>query len=164
MYIEYKKQQIKKKHLKEKVENEEGLTFKPKLLIDETYQPKYNFYERNEKLLSEKNLHSQFLLQKEREENEQYRTNNYSPEQREAIRENINQRLYRPAVEKLLAKGNLRENQFSKKIPNQNRINNIFIQNNNYNNYDNEPQMQNKDHPLSLINDLRSDNEANDEL
>lgn len=162
MYIEYKKQQIKRKLLKEKVENEEGTTFKPKLLIDETYQPKHNFYERNELLLTEKKLHSQDLLRKlERSETEQSRVH-YSPEQREAIRENINQRLYRPAVEKLLAKGNLKENQFTRKINYPHQNNNIMVQNLNFIEDSERPQNDVQQvQPQSYINDLRSDDEAN---
>ena len=35
---------------------------------------------------------------------------NYSPEQREMINKNISQRLYKPAVEKLLQKNNIKKN------------------------------------------------------
>ena len=43
------------------VEKEEGVTFKPKLLIDENYVPKHDFYERNDILLAEKKLNVEFL-------------------------------------------------------------------------------------------------------
>ena len=40
---------------------------------------------------------------------------NYSPEQRDAITKQIQERLYKPAVKKLLDKGNIKENQYSRK-------------------------------------------------
>lgn len=125
LYIDYKKNQIKKRHLKVQVEKEEGVTFKPKLLIDENYVPKHDFYERNDILLAEKKLNVELRKKAELENLIHNRT--YSPEEKKYINQNIQERLYKPAVQKLLIKGKLRENQFSRRkyIENQNNYTEI---------------------------------------
>lgn len=114
LYIDYKKQQIKKRQLKTNFEKDQGITFKPKLLIDENYVPKNGFYERNDLLLAERKLNAEFLRKMDLQVGRKDQVA-YSPEQREEINRSIQERLYKPAVEKLLNKANLKSNQFTKK-------------------------------------------------
>lgn len=111
LYYDFKKNQMKKKDLLKYVEKEEGITFKPKL-TETNYNPKDNFIERNEKFLDNKRINIEIMRKME---TEMGKSNiKYSQTEVESAVKSIEERLYKPAVQKQLKKGNLIENQFSK--------------------------------------------------
>lgn len=192
LYVDYKRHKLMQKKLKQKVELEEGVTFKPQLYSN-NFTPQHNFYERQDLLLATKKTNAEILKQQEMKEYEREskykRQVNYSPEERKEITNNIVSRLYKPAVQKLLLKGDKRENQFSKRkyySSNQyvretdyalhNDINNnnqVYVNNINvYNVIDsserlrasNNNNVNNQGRVINDINDLDEEQQINDEM
>lgn len=149
LYYDFKKNQMKKKDLQKNVEKEEGITFKPKL-TETNYNPKDNFIERNEKFLDNKRINIEIMRKME---SEMGKSNiKYSQTEVESVVKSIEERLYRPAVQKQLKKGNLQENQFSK-------LKKISCINDEGDNMQSEGRRVGKGGEYNFIKDLNSDEE-----
>ena len=112
---EYKEKKEILEKTKKKVEEEEGITFKPEVNINNKYTDRIfsNFYERN------KNFKKNKIFEKyDKYNNEEKKTKNYTDEEKKEIVQNIVKRLYNEPI--------------GKNILNSKNECNKYIKNNNY--------------------------------
>lgn len=141
MYIQYKKQQIANKNLKKKIENEQGITFKPNINVNNNISVNTSFYERNQLQLNKKAF-IQNIAKNENNSNKK----KVSPEKLDEIVNDIHIRLYRPGLEKQLNRSRIEENKYSKRNRENSSLRNTdkFVMMNNYNNYKNNIRNENR--------------------
>lgn len=131
MYIQYKKQQIANKNLKKKIENEQGITFKPNINVNSNISVNTSFYERNQLQLNKK------IIAQNQYSNDNNNKRKFSPEKIDEIISDIHVRLYRRGLEKQLNRSKITENKYSKRnINNSTSLRNTDMHNN-YTNYRN---------------------------
>ena len=157
LYYDYKRQRLKSRELRKEVEKQEGVTFKPQLFenhISELYAPKQNFYERNDKLLEDKKIKTEILKSQQYSYNQNQRK--YDKNEQEEINRNIYERLYKPGMEKMLIKGDMQKNKFTKKYYRQEEENEEEMMNNMNMNMN----MQ-QDNDMNMHQDMQDNNNMN---
>jgi hypothetical protein len=132
LYLDHKKQKMKKKDLQKVFDQESGLTFKPDLYTNEKYIPTSKFLDRNYKLLEDKKNFVEMNKQiiEENLENQKWGAGKkYSTEDLEAIHKGLIDRLYNKGVEKHIQRNSIdtivdRESlDFKKYLRNQDQLN-----------------------------------------